>query len=361
MAPAWLPAPAAPKPGVVPLRPLGVGEMLDGAIAYVRSNPAATIGLAAALAVVGGLVQTLLLVLVFGSFQRAASATGGGLGGFGGIGGVGTGVGDPTMTESEALGLLAGVLGAAGVTLVVQFVLQTVGTGMLTHVMGRAVLGEHLELPGAWAKVRPQVLRLLAVTLLVSLVVIAAAVLPLLPGVGLLLVESAQGIGVVVLLVGLAGATVLAAWLYVRLALAAPALVLEDVGPVAAMRRSAALVKGSWWRVLGILLLTAVVAQVVAGVLAVPFSLVSSLVLSSASGDSAAAAMVSLFLTSIGTVVSTAVVLPFSAGVTALLYLDRRMRREGLDLVLARRVSGAAPPSTPPADPGAAGPPQQRW
>jgi hypothetical protein len=337
--------------------------MLDGAIAYVRANPAATLGLAAFLAVVGAVVQTGLLVLAFGSVQRAASAAGGGgfggLGGAGAFGGAGTDLGGPAMTDAQAFGLLAGVLGAAAITLAVQFVLQTVGTGMLTHVMGRAVLGEHLDLGGAWTKVRPQVLRLLAVTVLVSLVVVTALVLPLVPGIVLLAVESSPGVGVVLLLVGLALAVLLGAWLYVRLALAAPALVLEDIGPVKAMRRSAALVRGSWWRVLGILLLTTVVAQIVAGVLAVPFSLASSVVVASAADDSAVAAAFGLFLTSLGSVVATAVVLPFSAGVTALLYLDRRMRREGLDLVLARRLTGGpagAPPAAPPTDA-----PPQRW
>ena len=37
----------APKPGVIPLRPLGVGEILDGAISYIRANPGVTLGLSA--------------------------------------------------------------------------------------------------------------------------------------------------------------------------------------------------------------------------------------------------------------------------------------------------------------------------
>ncbi|WP_202817407.1 hypothetical protein [Ornithinimicrobium sp. CNJ-824] len=37
-----------------------------------------------------------------------------------------------------------------------------------------------------------------------------------------------------------------------------------------------------------------------------------------------------------------AVVVPFTAGVTALLYLDQRIRREGLDLVLHRTAQERA-------------------
>jgi len=336
---------------VVPLRPLGVGEILDGAITYVRANPKATLGLAAIIAVIGSLVQFVLMLAVFRNITSAASATGG-LDPLTGATAV-----DPVMTETEAIGLLASLAGVVAITVVVQFVLQTIGTGMLTHVLGRAVLGERLTMGQAWRLVRPQIWRLFAVTILVGLLITAVATACLVPGVLLLFVDSAQGLGVVLLLLGMLAAGVLSVWLYTRLGLVSPALVLENAGPITAMRRSAALVSGSWWRVFGILLLAAVVANIVAGVLSVPFSLAGTL-LGGAFGDTELAAIgASLFLSSIGSVVSAAVVVPFTAGVTALLYIDRRMRREGLDLVLQRSALGTAPgaapgaPGTPPAGP----------
>lgn len=39
---------------------------------------------------------------------------------------------------------------------------------------------------------------------------------------------------------------------------------------------------------------------------------------------------------SLGTLVSQIVVIPFTAGIVALLYVDRRIRREALDIELAR-------------------------
>ncbi|MCA1657577.1 MAG: hypothetical protein LC713_07725, partial [Actinobacteria bacterium] len=42
----------APVPGPVPLRPLGVGEMLDGALSIIRRHPRITIGLAAVIVTV---------------------------------------------------------------------------------------------------------------------------------------------------------------------------------------------------------------------------------------------------------------------------------------------------------------------
>src|SRR3984957_10908449 len=52
------PRPSAPKPGVIPLRPLAVGEILDGAFSSIRQNPKATLGLAAILMTITGVIST---------------------------------------------------------------------------------------------------------------------------------------------------------------------------------------------------------------------------------------------------------------------------------------------------------------
>ena len=49
---AWQP----PKPGVIPLRPLGVGEILDGAISTIRAKPRLMLGLSAFVAVLTQIV-----------------------------------------------------------------------------------------------------------------------------------------------------------------------------------------------------------------------------------------------------------------------------------------------------------------
>src|SRR5687767_11648313 len=60
--PGWgAPVATAPKPGVVPLRPLGLGEVLDGAVALVRGYPRAALGVSAVVALVTTLIQLGLL------------------------------------------------------------------------------------------------------------------------------------------------------------------------------------------------------------------------------------------------------------------------------------------------------------
>lgn len=65
--PYWVtPEPPALKPGVIPLRPLDLSSLYNGAIAAIRANPKTTLGLTAIVVIVSQL-------LIFGI--QAAPAT----------------------------------------------------------------------------------------------------------------------------------------------------------------------------------------------------------------------------------------------------------------------------------------------
>ncbi|MGY3682370.1 hypothetical protein ACVWXU_005993 [Streptomyces sp. TE33382] len=108
-----------------------------------------------------------------------------------------------------------------------------------------------------------------------------------------------------------------------------------------ALRRSAKLVRGAWWRTFGILALTYLIVLMLALVISIPFGVVAL----SADGngldellnaDSAGFGWPFLIVTGIGEVIVSTLTYPFTAGVMALLYVDQRIRREALDLDLAR-------------------------
>jgi hypothetical protein len=149
--------------------------------------------------------------------------------------------------------------------------------------------------------------------------------------------------GVVGVLGGLA-AFVLTVWIWIRLSLAAPAVVLEEAGPVKALRRSRQLVQGSWWRVFWISLLALIVVFLIGLVLQIPFLLLRVLVVGGSGftpfhnpGTTAAVAapsVLGLVIGAIGSIIASTCTRPISAGVTVLLYTDMRMRKEGLDLAL---------------------------
>jgi hypothetical protein len=149
--------------------------------------------------------------------------------------------------------------------------------------------------------------------------------------------------GVVATVVGVPVVVCLVVFLYVRLAFAAPAMLLERLGVLSALRRSWRLGTGSWWRVLGVLLLTGVIGWVASSLLQLPFGIIGQLVAVAMGGDQGTSVtgplLVSSVVSNLGAVVAAAVVSPFGAAVVCLLYIDLRIRREGLDVALARAAA----------------------
>lgn len=293
------PTPLAPRPGVIPLRPLGLGEILDGAVSIVRRYPRPTLGLSAVVATVTTLLNVALVLLLLESLTEATTSDD---------------LGDAQLGGALVLGITSAVIG--GLAAIVL-------TGIITAVVGKAVLGDPISSREAWTAVRPLLWRLVGLSLLTGLLVIAPLVVAGLVAAGLFAAGGAGTLllGVPLVIVGLVGVV----YLYVRLALAPAALVLERSGVRPSLRRSGVLVARSFWRVLGILLLALLITGFVTSLMQVPFIVLGSFV-----GETA-----SQVLAQVGAGLATALIAPFSAGVTALLYIDRRIRAEGLDVSLA--------------------------
>jgi hypothetical protein len=323
-----VPPPPPPKPGIVPLRPLGLGEILDGAISAMRSYPRIMLGLSAVVAVVTQVLTVpVTWLLLHDSADTAFSF-------------------DQPTNPDEDIAFAASAFTAAGVQIVVTLVAALVLTGILTVVVSRAVLGQPITTREAWDRARPRVPALLGVTGLVILIFFGLFVVALGPGVVLAVTSAPVAATVIAFVVGVPAFIVVAIHLYVAFALAPPAIVLERQGVLASLRRSRALVKGAWWRTFGILLLVNVIAQVLASILAVPFTVLTMLVAFLQGDGLNVYAILPLTVSALGTIVASAVTWPFTAVSTALIYVDRRMRREALDLELAR-AAGVAPLGAP--------------
>ncbi len=325
--PAWAPPPPAPKPGIVALRPLGVGELLDGALGLIRSNPRTVLGLAATISAVSALLQTLGLWLSLRLLDSTATTITGGT----------------TTTvdvEGEITGILAGSIAQLGPALVAGF-LQVLASGLFIVLVGGAVLGRRLDAGATWASLRPRFLPLVGLTVLLGLASLVGIALLVGVIVGLVIAFGPWAALPGLLIAALGGLALV--YLYVKLALASPALVMEGCGVLESLRRSWALVRGSWWRVLGILILSAIITSLLTAVVTVPITAVSSIL------TEFSESLVPVVVASgIATLVSGIVVLPFSAAVTGLLYIDLRMRREALDIAL---VSAGVDPDGDPMAP----------
>lgn len=320
--PAWGAAAASHKPGIIALRPLGLGDIVEGGFASLRRNPRTFLGLALltslAVLVLAG-VLFLVGYLVAGALQSP-----------------------DTLDTFMAFGLTSYVAAMLFLSSATSIVLS----GMLAYPVGEAVLGRRPSVGETWRRTRrmvPRLLRLCLVLVLPPTIVFGALIALVVWG----FAGGLPALGVVGLL-GVAGLTVAMVWVGTKVALATPALVLEDIGAIPALRRAWWLTTGLFWRTLGILLLSGVLIGIVQYVLSVAIQLGGMLLgLAAASmlgGSSSeeATAIVMVVVSVLGGLASGIVTQPFLAAVTALLYTDSRIRREGFDLALARAAAADA-------------------
>ncbi|WP_439943187.1 glycerophosphoryl diester phosphodiesterase membrane domain-containing protein [Streptomyces sp. BBFR115] len=326
----WGGPPPAAKPGVIPLRPLGVGEILDGAVSTMRTYWRTVLGISLAVAVVTQIVLILVQRLVLGSAGTDA-------------------LDDPNATTGELLRAMRSAALGSGVVFLVTLVGTVLATALLTTVTSRAVLGKQITVAEAWRDSRPRILKLFGLILLLLLIAVGVFAVGLVPGV-LVSVSGSPVAGTGIAVLGVLGSGVVAIWLAVRFSLASPALMLEKQGVKKAMSRSAKLVKGAWWRVFGIQLLAALIAGIVSAVIAIPFGLVGAAMtdegVSGVLNGTGNISWTYLLVSGVGAVIGSMIKFPISAGVTVLLYIDQRIRREALDLELAR-AAGVQNPGAP--------------
>ncbi|MBD8504943.1 hypothetical protein HT102_00380 [Hoyosella sp. G463] len=292
----------APRPGVIPLRPLGVGEILDGAVKTMTRYAVVMFGLTAILVTIGQVVATVA--------QLPTADI----------------VLDPTTVDAGTEGMAGWVAGQL-IAAVISGLVTIVLLGMLTTVVKSAVLGAGITIGETWTAARPHLLRILGLYLLG--VVAGITLIGLVVG-GFI---AHWAIGLVALLVGLA----LVVWVGVLVSVSVPALVFEKTGVITAIRRSIELVRGTWWRVLGVLLLLMLIAFGISLIFLIPFGILGGI-----AGAVVDSTIPVLIVSAIGGILMSIVITPFSTAATSLLYVDLRMRKEGLDIELAR-ASGVQP------------------
>ncbi|MFH8728091.1 hypothetical protein [Streptomyces termitum] len=310
-------APPAARPGVIPLRPLTVGEMLEASITTLRRYWRVVLPVTVSVSV---FTQAALVPI-----QRHL--------------GVGQPVLHPDASPAEQMDAASEYLRSAFVSyapsMLISIAAGVFTAAMLTVVLSRAVLGRPVTLGEAWREASPRLPALLLLSLALPVGAAALSLVAMAPG---LLLGGAGG--VLLAFLGGTGAFLVSTWLLIRFSLASPALMLERQGIVAALKRSAKLVRGAWWRVFGITLLTQLLIVLFTVLLTIPFTAVAFSIGGVDVTDLAASGFEKswtyLIVMGIGGVVAGALTYPVAAGVTVLLYVDQRIRREALDLELSK-------------------------
>src|SRR3954468_2874934 len=177
--PGWEPAGyGKPPTGIVPLRPLSVGEILDGAFQAVRANARTMVGTAAAVIAAVTVLSLVPEALLLSRLRDNPALTGG------------------AASLDDQINLIGGVGESRIVSTVLPFIAVSVLNALLIVPVSEAVLGRRMDAGAMWRRARGRVLAALGLALLIGLVTVLALVVLLGPGV-VALVAGSNDAGVI--------------------------------------------------------------------------------------------------------------------------------------------------------------------
>lgn len=302
-----------------------MNDLFGAVFRAVRGNVAATVGLAA--------LTSLVFLVPFTALGAWVSSQ------------------EESITLEESVnGETAGLVGTLGSTI------PSLGSsfstillaGFLAYVIGQAVLGRKVSASETWRGTVRRIWALIGATFLTLLIFLVTAGVLLGVPIGLLVAGGtagndgtiAAGIGLLVL----AGLLLIVAMLFLwtRLAFVTPSVILENLGVGQAFSRSWRLTGGNlFWRLLGIRLLAAIAIGIVGSLITAPLAiLAAALAFTGIPLDQMY--VWQAVLTGVTGVIAGALTTPVTAGLDALLYVDHRIRREGLDVQLVQTAQGTA-------------------
>ncbi|MEY9962754.1 putative membrane protein [Streptacidiphilus sp. MAP12-16] len=330
--PAWGYVPRPPKPGVIPLQPLGFGDIISGVFGTLKRY-AKPVFVPLLLTTLGSLLLFGILAAVsygplhsiYDDLSRADRI-------------------DRTPSNAQAATLFTFGIVAVLLFLICSLACYLVASTTCTVVLRHAVLGRRVTVRQVWSEARPHLWRVAADSVLLfagSFVLLCASMVPS------MVLGSGPGAAALSLLV--LPAFGFAIYCAVRLVLVVPVVVLENQRPMEALRRAWTLNEGAWWRSLGIPYVINLIGSFAGQIILVPFifvAMIPVITTISASPDGTTpgpggligAAVVFYGVVLIGAALVSVLVLPLIPLTNGLLYMDRRIRRESLDLALAAQA-----------------------
>ncbi|MDF2991305.1 MAG: hypothetical protein K0S37_1819 [Microbacterium sp.] len=321
--PAWTPA---SRPGIVPLHPFGFGTILGRSFTALRHNPRVLLGFALAVQTVAYLVVTVVIAgVALTSFSRLDTLV------------EGTDDYDAVFVGSFALTAVVGlVLGVAagGLSVLVQ--------GVVVGEVAHAVVAEKPTLKVVWRRVRPVFWRLIGYAALTFAA--AVVVFGILAGIVVAIYPVAIPLAVIAGVFFALGCIPLYLWLATKLFLVPSVIILEGVGVRRGIARSWRLTRGRFWSTLGVLVIISFAFSVIAQIISFPLGILSGAVSTIVAPTGASepggwtAFIVVQLLGQAGILLVQSIALVVQSTSAVLVYVDARMRTEGLDHDLASYV-----------------------
>ncbi len=326
-----------------PLHPSTLGEILDRTVHLYRSRFLVLLGIA--------VIPTGMMVALAGMFFLLFAL-----------------VGSSAVSMSpEMLGIVAlVVLGALLVALPLLIALTPLSTAALNQAVARPWQEEKITIREAYRIARRRGWNYIGLFLLEALIVWVAPMavwiaLVIFTSVVSALAQSAGmgaaagslfALGIIAVVIALVGYCI---WMMLRLSLAFPACVVEQIGATSALKRSISLSRGTKGRIFLLYLLGTVLNYLLTMAFAIPAIIVFALVPGASNPKFAQTAGTVLMLVIYGASFAIqALTKPVYGIALMLFYYDQRIRQEGFDIELLMQRAGLVAPPPPP-------PPAERW
>lgn len=320
------------KPGIIPLRPLSIGDIYQGAFAAIKTNARTMFGFTAALLgvvlVISIATNYAIINLVLPNYLS------------------------PSSPYAAVFTSLSGSFSQLGGTLL-QNLATVLLSGLIVVAVSRSVLGRVASSKEVWERTKSKFLPLIGLNIITSII----SGLMMIIGIVVFFVLLASvastaktdreflqdlGVSLVGLLILMVISALVSSYLYIKFSVAPPAMVLENLGVFASIGRSWSLTRGNFWRLFGINILTTIITSMVAGIfvgIADALGAIFIVVGSSSPEDMLASLNTTYILIMVMSTIAQLLILPFTSSVNALLYIDLRMRKEGLDVELRNAVA----------------------
>lgn len=320
------------KPGIIPLRPLSIGDIYQGAFAAIKTNARTMFGFTAALLgvvlVISIGINYAIINLVLPNYLS------------------------PSSPYAAVFTSLSGSFSQLGGSLL-QVLATVLLSGLIVVAVSRSVLGRVASSKEVWERTKSKFLPLIGLNIITSII----SGLMMIIGIVVFFVLLASvastaktdreflqdlGVSLVGLLILMVISALVSSYLSIKFSVASPAMVLENLGVFAAIGRSWSLTSGNFWRLFGINILTAIITSMVAGIfvgIADALGAIFIVVGSSSPEDVIASLNTTYILIMVMSTIAQLLILPFTSSVNALLYIDLRMRKEGLDVELRNAVA----------------------
>lgn len=312
------------KPGIIPLRPLTIGDLFSGAFEAIRSNPKVLFGFT-------------IVIMLFVSLIASVSILVSGLG-YESV----TGAANDPQALQQSMNDRANALLLRTITNMVQWLSTFAGTSILTGLLAATVsqltVGKNLTMSEAWAMTRKRLGSLFGSFALTAVITTAPIVLWIVA----VFASLAALMGgnddlwwlVLVAFAAIIPIFILIYFFQVKLLFAPMCVVLEEIGPVESLKRSWSLVKGEFWPTLGRFMLVNIVVGFIGGFMGFVIGLIGTVITLAVTNDpsSPIGLAISMFFVMLG----SGLLLPFTAAFETLMYTDLRIRKENFAAVLAQ-------------------------